>query len=101
MHRPPSSEALPLRTRARPRAGPPPKKKRWRSRRDWGGALAKLLCLVFAGIGVVPLALGGLVRLDSVQQWVAERTATLLSTELGVEAQYELELNPWPLEIAI
>src|SRR5690606_27290973 len=42
----------------------------------------------------------GLVRIDRVQAWVATETAALLERELGVEARYELELVPWPLEIA-
>ncbi len=76
-------------------------KKRWRARRDWGGVLAKIMCIGFAIIGLVPLALGGLVRTDRVQQWAATRTAELLERELGVNARYDLELVLWPLELAM
>lgn len=77
------------------------RKKKWRQRRDWGGIFAKLLCVAFAIIGLIPLALGGLVRLERVQSWAAERTSNLLAKELGVDASYDLELIPWPLEIAM
>ncbi len=83
---------------------PTPKRKRrgtWRESRDWGGLLAKALCAVFALVGVIPLALGALVRIDRVQAWVADETSALLERELGIEARYELELSPWPLEIAM
>ena len=83
------------------RKGRGKRRRRWKAQRDWGGILAKLLCVVFAFIGLVPLALGGLVRLDRVQELVADRTATLVERELGVTASYELELTPWPLEIAM
>lgn len=79
---------------------PPRRRGKWRASRDWGGILARLLCVGFALIGLVPLAVGGLVRIDRVQAWVATETAALLERELGVEARYELELVPWPLEIA-
>jgi translocation and assembly module TamB len=75
------------------------KRRRWRRRRDWGGLVARLLCAVFALVGVVPLAVGGLLRVDKVQHWAAEQTSRLLHDELGLSARYELELSPWPLRI--
>ncbi len=78
-----------------------PRRKLWRRRRDWGGIIARVLCTLFAVVGLVPLAAGGLARLDSVQRWAAVRTTQLLRDELGVEARYELELQPWPLSISL
>ena len=71
----------------------------WRERRDWAGLLARVLCGIFALIGLVPLALGGLARFDRFQDWAAERTSKLLADQLKVEATYDLELQPWPLQL--
>lgn len=76
-------------------------KPHWRHQRDWGGIVARVLCLLFALVGLVPLALGGLVRLERVQNWAAVRTTELLTTELGLEARYDLDLRPWPLELSM
>ncbi|MBW2456248.1 MAG: translocation/assembly module TamB domain-containing protein [Deltaproteobacteria bacterium] len=78
-----------------------PRRKPWRRRRDWGGIVARTLCVIFAVVGLVPLAAGGLARLDSVQRWAAVRTTQLLRDELGVEARYQLDLRPWPLSISL
>jgi translocation and assembly module TamB len=75
--------------------------KRWKAERDWGGVVARVLCALFALVGLIPLALGGLVRLDAVQQWAAERTAQLVHDQLGLDASYDLELRPWPLSLAM
>lgn len=77
------------------------RKRSWRRRRDWGGLLAKLFCVVFALIGVLPLTAGALIRLDVVQSWAANRTARLIESQLAVEASYDLELQPWPLLVSI
>jgi translocation and assembly module TamB len=78
-----------------------PPRKRWKRRRDWGGAFAKLLCTLFAVVGVVPLGLGMLTRLPSVQQWAATETRNLLRDQIGVAASYKLRLTPWPLQVAM
>ncbi|RLB54359.1 MAG: hypothetical protein DRI90_20285, partial [Deltaproteobacteria bacterium] len=77
------------------------RRKRWRRRRDWGQIIARVLCTIFALVGVIPLVAGGLARLDRVQRWAAERTTELLRDELGLEARYDLELQPWPLSISM
>jgi translocation and assembly module TamB len=76
-------------------------RKRWEGERDWGGLIAKLFCALFAFVGVVPLLVGGLVRVDAVQLYAAERTSTLLRDELGLEASYRLRMNPWPLKVTL
>jgi translocation and assembly module TamB len=73
----------------------------WRARRDWGRVVAKALCGFFALVGLLPLGLGGLARLDSVQSWLARETAATLRRELGITARYELSVQPWPLELAM
>ena len=67
----------------------------------WGRALARLLCGVFALLGVLPLGLALLVRSEPVRTWVASETARVLREELGVEATYRVHLRVWPLEAAI
>ena len=73
----------------------------WRRRRDWGGVVARVLCMLFAIVGLVPLGLGALVRLDRVQDWAAARTSHLLHEQLGLDARYELVLRPWPLMLSM
>ncbi|MEZ4441749.1 MAG: translocation/assembly module TamB domain-containing protein [Polyangiaceae bacterium] len=75
--------------------------RRHRRRRDWGGTFARLLCGVFALIGVIPLAAGALARVEWVQRWAAEQTSRLLDEQLGVHADYRLDLSPWPLTITL
>lgn len=77
------------------------RKRSWRRRRDWGGILAKLFCVAFALVGLLPLTAGALIRLDVVQQWAADRTAQLIESQLAVVASYDLELQPWPLMVSI
>jgi translocation and assembly module TamB len=77
------------------------KKRRWKVERDWGAWLARLVCALFAVVGIVPLAFGGLVRMERVQSWAARETSELLEKELGVVAHYDLEVSPWPLEIVL
>lgn len=72
-----------------------------RRRRNWGRGIALALCLLFALIGIVPLALGVLVRTPSVREWAAEETARILDRELGVAAHYHVEMEAWPLSIAL
>lgn len=72
-----------------------------RPRRDWGRVAAIALCVVFAIVGAVPLALGVLVRTARVQAWAARETAALLRDELGVSARYAVHMQAWPLMIAL
>src|SRR5579859_4341032 len=47
---------------------PPPPRRRKR-RRDWGEIFAKLLCIVFATLGMLPIALGMVVRSAWARTW--------------------------------
>lgn len=70
-------------------------------RRDLGRALARLLCLVFALIGAVPLAGGLLLRSEPLQKWAARETSRVLRQELGIEASFSVEMTLIPLRLAI
>src|SRR5262245_21610043 len=74
---------------------------RRRRRRDWGRALARLLCAVFALIGAIPLRLGVPVRTPWVRTWAAAETAALLQRELGLAARYEVTVQAWPLSVEL
>ncbi|MBW2528079.1 MAG: translocation/assembly module TamB domain-containing protein [Deltaproteobacteria bacterium] len=73
----------------------------WRRRRDWGAIVAKVLCALFAVAGALPLGVGFAARTETVQRWLATETSATLRRELGVEADYELVVQPWPLELRL
>lgn len=56
---------------------------------------------VRAIVGAVPLLLGVLVRTSLVRGWAAEKTSALLARELGVTARYKVEVEAWPMMIAL
>jgi translocation and assembly module TamB len=68
---------------------------------DLGRLLARVLCVLFALIGALPLGGGALARTAPVRQWAADETARLLRELLGVEATYEVAVSFWPLELAL
>ncbi|WP_437815893.1 translocation/assembly module TamB domain-containing protein [Sorangium sp. So ce1078] len=78
------------------RKGSPP-----RARRDWGRVAVRVLCVVFAVIGAIPLAVGFLVRTETVRAWAAAETAALLESELGITARYDVRVQAWPLMVGL
>ncbi|WP_437591326.1 translocation/assembly module TamB domain-containing protein [Sorangium sp. So ce1000] len=78
------------------RKGSPPS-----ARRDWGRLAVRVLCAVFAAIGAIPLALGFLVRTETVRAWAARETAALLQRELGITARYDVRVQAWPLMVGL
>lgn len=70
-------------------------------RRDWGRVAVRVLCVLFALIGAVPLALGVLVRTAPVRAWAARETAALLQDKLGLTARYQVHVQAWPLMIGV
>ncbi|AUX20616.1 hypothetical protein SOCEGT47_010880 [Sorangium cellulosum] len=78
------------------RKGAPP-----RARGDFGRLVVRVVCIVFAVIGAIPLALGLLVRTAPVRAWAARETAALLQRELGITAHYEVRVQAWPLMVAL
>lgn len=69
-------------------------------RRDWGRVLARILCVVFALAGLVPVGVGLLVR-TSWARGIATRETRQVLSGLGVQADYDLELRLWPLSVAL
>ncbi|XXX78859.1 translocation/assembly module TamB domain-containing protein [Sorangium sp. So ce134] len=78
------------------RKGAPPS-----ARRDWGRLFVRALCLVFAVIGAIPLAVGFLVRTETVRAWAAAETAALLESKLGIKARYDVRVQAWPLMVGL
>lgn len=66
-----------------------------------GRAAAVVFCAIFAVIGGATLALGLLVRTAFVRSWAARETSALIARELGVEARYAVEVEAWPMRIAL
>src|ERR1700733_13417005 len=73
----------------------------YKPRRDWGRGLAFVLCILFATVGAVPLAVGVLVRASFVRAWAAREAAAMVSAQIGVNARYGVEVEAWPLMIAL
>ncbi len=76
---------------------PPPRRSRGR---DWGRVLARVLCIVFAIVGLVPMGLTVIVRSDRAQRWAARETERILR-EQGVDASYMVALRLWPLVVEL
>ena len=73
---------------------------RRRKRRDWGRIVARVLCVIFALAGLVPVGVGLLVRTTWARGLATEETRKVVSG-FGVDARYELELHVWPLSVAL
>jgi translocation and assembly module TamB len=71
-----------------------------RRQRDWGRALARLLCVALAVVGVLPFAATLVARSAWARTWAARETEKVLSTR-GIEARYGLALRVWPLAIEL
>lgn len=69
-------------------------------RRDWGRVLARILCVVFALAGLVPVGIGLLVRTSWARQIATEETRKVIKG-FGVDANYDLELRLWPLSVTL
>ena len=80
---------------------PDARKRPPRSPRDLGRLAALALCVVFAALGAVPLALGFLVRTEAVRDWAARQTAALLAREVGVTARYDVSVELWPMQVSL
>src|SRR5262245_41299410 len=72
-----------------------------RRRRDWGRVLARFLCLVFALIGAIPMALGAVVRTAPIRDWAARETSAILRRELGLAARFRVHVEAWPLAVGL
>ncbi|MBS2016429.1 MAG: translocation/assembly module TamB domain-containing protein [Deltaproteobacteria bacterium] len=69
-------------------------------RRDWGRIFARVLCVLFAVLGLVPASVGLLVRTSWARGIATAETRKVLKG-FGVDATYDLELKLWPLSVAL
>lgn len=69
-------------------------------RRDWGRIIARILCVLFAIIGLVPASIGLLVRTSWARRIATTETRKVIAG-FGVNAQYDLELKLWPLSVTL
>jgi len=77
---------------------PPPRLHR--RRRDWGATVAKLFCVFFAFLGLLPLLLGVIVRSVGVREWAATETERILRSQ-RLTATYEVGVTLWPAAIQV
>jgi translocation and assembly module TamB len=69
-------------------------------RRDWGGLFAKILCFIFAFIGVLPIASGMVVRSKWARGW-ATRETSRLALDHGIVASFKVDVRFWPLAVEL
>ena len=69
-------------------------------RRDWGRIVARILCVVFALVGMVPVGVGLLVRTTWARNIATAETRKVIAG-LGIDAHYQLELALWPLSVTL
>ena len=73
---------------------------RRRRRRDWARIVARVLCVIFALAGLIPVGVGLLTRTRWARGLATHETQKLIAG-YGVNASYELELNLWPLSATL
>lgn len=69
-------------------------------RRDWGRILARIVCVVFALVGLLPVGVGLLVRTSWARSLATAETRKVVAG-FGVDARFELELHVWPLSVSV
>lgn len=69
-------------------------------RRDWVRVVCRVLCVLLALCGLVPVAAGLLVR-TTWARGIATRETRAIVGKLGIDARYELDLRLWPLSVAL
>lgn len=81
------------RPRSRPRKRPKPGRVgRW---------IARILCVLFAVVGLLPLVAGALLRTEMAGRWAAEEGQRLVREELGLDIAFSPQVRPWPLTIVV
>ncbi|MDF2692859.1 MAG: hypothetical protein K0S65_1242, partial [Labilithrix sp.] len=69
-------------------------------RRDWVRVVCRILCVLLAVCGLVPVAVGLLVRTPWARG-IATRETRALIAKYGVDARYELDVRIWPLSVSL
>src|SRR5688572_7421212 len=72
-----------------------------RRRFELGQTLARLLCLAFGLLGLLPFLVGLVLTSPPVERWAALETARILEQQLGVQASYGVQLRLLPLRVEI
>ncbi len=62
--------------------------------------VTRVLCVIVAVVGVIPIALGVLVRTPWAQGIATRETRKVIAT-LGIDASYRLDLRLWPLSVTL
>lgn len=71
---------------------------RRRKRRNWSRRIARVMCVLFAVVGLLPFGATLVLRSTAVRQWAARETERLLAAQ-GIAARYTLALHVWPLAV--
>ncbi|HEX7663794.1 MAG TPA: hypothetical protein VF407_04765, partial [Polyangiaceae bacterium] len=74
--------------------------RRARRKRDWGRTFARVLCVLFALVGALPVLVALIVRSASVQAWATRETTRLLA-EQGITAAFHVGVRLWPLSLDV
>lgn len=69
-------------------------------KRDWGKLFARILCVLFAILGVIPIGLGVLARTPWARALATRETRAIVA-KFGIDASYELKLELWPLQVSL
>lgn len=70
-------------------------------RRDLGRWVARAFCLVFALVGLLPPLAAVLTRSGPVRAWAARESTRLLEQQLGIRAEYQVQISLWPLALEL
>jgi len=76
---------------------PPVRRKK---RRDFGRHFARILCVLFAIVGFVPVGAALVLRSTWARQ-IASRETTRIVREKGFDASYEVSVRLWPLSVVL
>ncbi|HEY3665318.1 MAG TPA: hypothetical protein VGL19_04935, partial [Polyangiaceae bacterium] len=68
---------------------------------DFGRVLARVVCVLFALLGALPLAAGLFLSSHGVEAWAARETARVLKEQLGLTASFRVELKLLPLRLTV
>ncbi len=69
--------------------------------RDFGRIFARVLCVLFALLGALPLLSGWFLSSRFVSDWAGRETARVLKEQLGLTASYRVELKLLPLRLTV
>src|SRR6185369_6192682 len=69
--------------------------------RDFGRLVARVVCTLFALFGALPFVLGFFLSSAPVENWAARETTRILAEQLGLTAQFRVELKLLPLRVTV